>query len=270
MDALEEIYPELAQSQSGWRYQPGADAMQGRTILITGAGAGIGAAMAKTLALYGANIVLLGKTRNKLESVFDWITTHTNTEPVIVPCDLTQLTPDAVDNLADSVQETYGGLHGLVHNASLLGAKTTIGLYPAEQWPEVFQVNVHAPFLLNRGLFRLLDAQHDSCVVHISSTVGRQGRAYWGAYSASKFALEGLSEIFADETESAGRIRVYSINPGGTRTKMRAQAYPAEDPTSVPLPESHMDMLLYLLAEPAGKSLPPTGSRLDARNWQPG
>ena len=104
----------------------------------------------------------------------------------------------------------------------------------------------------------------------MSSSVGREGRAYWGAYSASKFALEGLSETFADENENAGRIRVYSVNPGATRTRMRAQAYPAEDPQSVPTPESHMDLMLYLLAAPGGKHLPPTGSRLDTRTWQPG
>jgi NAD(P)-dependent dehydrogenase (short-subunit alcohol dehydrogenase family) len=125
------------------------------------------------------------------------------------------------------------------------------------------QVNANAPFILTQGLFDLLDRSEDAKVLFISSSVGRQGRAYWGAYSASKFALEGLSQIFADETETAGNILVYSVNPGATRTAMRKAAYPMEDPTSVPLPESHMDMFLYLLDSPSYA----TGSQLDARSW---
>ena len=176
---------------------------------------------------------------------------------------------NAVQGMVEQAKDTFGGLHGIIHNASVLGAKTPIAQYPVEQWPEVFQVNVHAPFLLNRGLFPLLDQQADACIIHMSSSVGRVGRAYWGAYAASKFALEGLSQTFADETENAGRIRVYSVNPGGTRTAMRAQAYPAEDPLSVPTPEAHMDMMMYLLTRAHGNVLPPTGSQLDARTWMP-
>ena len=262
-------YPELVEAMSDWRWQPEPGSLHGRTILVTGAGAGIGASLAKTYALYGANVVLLGKTRSRLEQVFDWIEAHTSTQSVIVPCDLMNLTEDVVANLADSIAQTYGTLEGIVHNASMLGPKTTIGLYPAEDWPQVFQVNVHAPFLLNRGLFPLLDTSEDACVIHVSSTVGREGRAYWGAYSASKFALEGLSETFADECEAAGRVRVYSLNPGGTRTAMRAKAYPAEDPLSVPAPEVHMDLFTFLMSQAPGKTLPATGSRLDARTWMP-
>ncbi|MEM7098141.1 MAG: YciK family oxidoreductase [Pseudomonadota bacterium] len=252
-----------------WRWLPEPGALDGRTILVTGAGAGIGATLAKTYALYGANIVLLGKTRSRLEQVFDWIETHTNTQAVIVPCDLMELNEDVVASLADSISQTYGSLQGIVHNASLLGPKISVEHYPAQDWPQVFQVNVHAPFLLNKGLFELLNASEDACVIHVSSSVGRQGRAYWGAYSASKFALEGLSETFADECESAGRIRVYSLNPGGTRTAMRAKAYPAEDPMSVPPPEAHMDLFTFLMANTPGKTLPATGTKLDARDWSP-
>ena len=269
MTELQAHYPELAEAMQEWRFQPDAQLLQGKQILVTGAGAGIGATLAKTLALYGANIILLGRTRRKLDTVFDWIEQHTQTEAVIVPADLAKLNADSVDALADSIEQSYGGLHGIIHNASVLGAKTPIAQYPVEQWPEVFQVNVHAPFLLNRGLFPLLDQQADACIIHMSSTVGRVGRAYWGAYAASKFALEGLSQTFADETENAGRIRVYSVNPGGTRTAMRAQAYPAEDPLSVPTPETHMDMMMYLLTRAHGNVLPPTGSQLDARTWMP-
>ncbi len=263
-------YPALTEARNTWRYSPADGALSGRTILVTGAGSGLGAATARSAALYGANVVLLGRTRQKLEAVFDWIEAHTATQPVIVPCDLAELDPDAVAALNEAITGTYDGLHGIVHCASLLGAKTPLVHYPPDEWQRVMQVNANAPFLLNRGLFGLLDATADSAVIHVSSTVGREGRAYWGAYSASKFALEGISQILADETETAGRIRVYSVNPGGTRTPMRAAAYPMEDPETVPTPEARMDLMLYLLEGAAeGKTLPAQGAQLDARDWQP-
>ncbi len=260
-------YPQLADAAARWRHHPQPGCLQGKTIVVTGSGAGIGATTAKTLACFGANVVLLGRSRKPLETVFDWIEAHTQTQPVIVPCDLENLSEEVAASLEASIRETYGGLSALVHNASMLGPKVPLALYPLAEWQQVMQTNITAPFVLTKALFPLLDSADDACVLNISSTVGREGRAYWGAYAASKFALEGFSQILADETEQAGRIRVYSINPGGTRTRMRAQAYPGENPASVPVAEAHMDLYLYLLA--GGKDLPPTGSQLDARTWQP-
>jgi len=266
----DETYPELEAARAHWRYRPAAGTLDGKTVLVTGAGAGIGATTAKTLATYGADVVLLGRTRSKLEQIFDWITTHTPTNPVIVPADLTLLSTESVAALFDAVHTGYGKLDGLVHNASLLGPKVPIAHYPAQAWQQVMQTNITAPFLLTQGLFPLLDAASDCCVLNISSTVGRTGRAYWGAYAVSKFALEGFSQVLADETETAGRIRVYSVNPGGTRTDMRRAAYPMEDPAAVPPAEAHMDLVLYLMEGARdGKRLPATGSQLDARDWQP-
>ena len=262
-------YPELKAASADFRFAPPDDLLAGRTILITGAGDGIGNALAKTSALLGANVALLGRTRSKLEATFDWIEAHTDTEPVIVPVDLAQLTEESVDTLAGLIGETYGRLDGLVHNASILGARTPIPHYPVEQWHQVMQVNVNAPFILTRGLFDLLDGGDDTSVIFVSSSVGRQARAYWGAYAVSKFALEGLSQTFADEIESAGRIRVYSVNPGATRTTMRSTAYPMEDPAGVTPAEAHMDLFSYLLGgKRHGKPLPPTGAQLDARTWK--
>ncbi len=265
---MSNAYPELAEAQQHWRYSPADDALAGRTILVTGAGDGIGAAAAKTFAVYGANVVLLGRTRQKLEAVFDWIEANTATEAVIVPADLEHLAADSAAALAGSIEETYGTLNGIVHNASLLGARTPVAHYPIAEWQRVLQVNVTAPFILTQALYGLLDAADDACVLNISSSVGREGRAYWGAYSVSKFALEGFSQVFADETETAGHIRVYSVNPGATRTAMRKAAYPMENPDEVPAAESHMDLFLYLMeGAKAGKTLPETGAQLDARTW---
>lgn len=259
-------WPELEAAQSLWKITPQADALAGKVILITGAGDGLGRVAAKTFAHYGADVVLLGRTREKLEAVFDEISATTNTQPVIVPADLRFLSDENAMALADSIQDAFGRLDGLLHNASSLGAMLPIAHYPKNTWDEVFQVNVNAAALLTRHMQPLLDLSEAASVVFTSSSVGRKGRAYWGAYSASKFATEGLMQILADETETAGRIKVNSLNPGGTRTPMRAIAYPAEDPGTLPTPEERMDIYLYLFSA-LGRSH--HGEALDARDWSP-
>lgn len=258
-------YPELDAGREDWQFQPPTDCLSDKVILVTGAGDGIGKATAKTLACYGAHVILLGRTRSKLEAVFDWIVDATKTSPVIVPCDLLTLTDDSADALRDAIDNAFGRLDGLVHNASLLGTRLPITLYPTDQWQQVFQVNVHAVFLLTRTLLPLLEQSGNASVVMTSSSVGREGRAYWGAYAASKFALEGLTEVLADEHENAGRIRFNSLNPGATRTNMRQAAYPGENPSEVAMPEARLDLTLYLLSD-ASRGV--TGQRFDARNWQ--
>jgi NAD(P)-dependent dehydrogenase (short-subunit alcohol dehydrogenase family) len=259
-------YPELAAAASGWRHPPAADCLRGKVVLVTGAGDGIGRAAAQTSAIYGADVILLGRTRSKLESVSDWIQARTDTSPVIVPCDLAALGDENADALADATLDTFGRLDGLVHNASLLGPKVPIAYYPSADWQQVFTVNVFAVFLLTRALLPVLERSETASVLMTSSSVGRKARAYWGAYAASKFALEGLTGVLADEYEHAGRIRFNSVNPGGTRTAMRAAAYPAEDPATVPTPEARMDLYLYLLSD-ASRHV--SGMQFDARDWSP-
>ena len=261
---------ELTAAAKHWAYTPAPHALSGRNILITGAGDGIGAVAAKTFASFGANVLLLGRTRQKLETVFDWIEAHTSTQAVIVPCDLEQLTPESVMTLHDAIADGYGTLDGILHNASMLGPRVPLAHYPPQEWLRVMQINVNAPFLLTQGLYDLLDRSADACVINTTSGVSRQGRAYWGAYAVSKHAAEGFNEVLADETEHAGRIRVYSVNPGGTRTAMRAAAYPQEDPATLPRAEDHMALYVFLMegAKP-GKPLPPTGAQIQARGWRP-
>ena len=258
-------YPALAEARPGWRFEPEDDCLRGRVILVTGAGAGIGRTAAQTFATFGADVVLLGRTRSHLEAVFDWISEHTQTDPVIVPADLAALDDAAAESLASAIHEHYGRLDGLLHNASTLGPKVPIAHYPTSDFEAALKVNVSAAFVLSRSLEPLLRESNDASVVFTSSSVGRAGRAYWGAYSVSKFAVEGLVQVWADELDSAG-IRVNSVNPGGTRTAMRAAAYPAENPEAVPRPEQHMDLYLYLLSA-ASRGV--TGQQLDARTWQP-
>ena len=267
-EEIERTYPDLSNELKNWRYKPERKALNGKNILVTGAGDGIGLSIAKTFSLYGANMLLLGKTRSKLEVCFDWITTHTNTKPTIIPSDLEVLDNQMVSNLANLITENYGSLDVLINNASMLGPRVPIAHYPEIEWAKVFQINVIAPFVLTKGLFSLLDAGDGSCVINISSSVGRKGRAYWGAYSASKFAIEGFTQTLADETEEAKRVRVYSVNPGATRTKMRKEAYPLEDPEKLKIPENFLDLFIALVeGDKAQISLPSSGASINIEEW---
>jgi NAD(P)-dependent dehydrogenase (short-subunit alcohol dehydrogenase family) len=258
-------YPELSAAIEGWRYQPPAGALQGRVILITGAGDGIGAAAARTCAHFGANVVLLGRTQAKLEAVSDAIVAASDTDPTIVPCDLELATPAHFHELNDSIIGHYGRLDALLHNASSLGARVPFEHYDPDIWRSVMRVNVDAAADLTRALLPALRLATAPSIVFTSSSVGRKARAYWGAYAVSKFAVEGLMQLLADEFEHEG-IRVNSINPGATRTAMRASAYPAEDPRTVATPESRLDVYLYLLGPDSRGT---SGMALDARDWSP-
>ena len=170
-------YPELAEHAKGWRHPFDAQTLRDKVILVTGAGDGLGAATAKTYASFGATVVLLGRTRSKLEAVNDWISTNTATQPVIVPCDLETLDMETANNLAHSIGEAFGRLDGIVHHASRLGPRAPLAHYALDEWLKVMQTNVNATFLLNQTLFNLLDTSARACIVHTSSSVGRVGTA---------------------------------------------------------------------------------------------
>lgn len=246
-------------------YRPRPDLLAGRVVLVTGAGDGIGRAAALAYAEHGADVVLLGRTRTKLEAVFDTIEASTDTRPVVVPADLLHTGEEAADALADAIRNEYGRLDGILHNASALGPRNPIAHYPVDEWQNVMQVNVNAAFTLTKAVLPLLDAAPDASIIFTSSGVGRAGRAYWGAYAASKFATEGLVQVLADEVEQAGRIRVNSLNPGRTRTAMRAAAYPGEDPATLPEPAAHMGLYLYLMG-PDSRGV--NGEQFDAGSWR--
>ena len=243
-------------------YTARADLLAERVVLVTGAGDGIGRAVSLAFAAHGATVILLGRTVPKLESVYDGIVAAGGPKPAIYPMDLEGAVPDDHRQLADRVESELGHLDGLLHNAGLLGSLTSIEHYDPMEWLRVIQVNLHAPFLLTQACLPFLKRAEDASVVFTSSGVGRRGRAYWGAYSASKFAVEGLMQIVADELEENSHVRVNSVNPGRVRTAMRAAAYPAENSAELLAPEDIVLPYLYLMG-PDSRDI--HGQALDAQ-----
>lgn len=228
-------------------YSAPPDLLNDRIILITGAGRGIGAAAALAYAAHGATVLLLGKTEANLVQVYDQIEAAGYPQPAVIPFNLETALPHQYDELAATIEREFGRLDGLLHNASIVGPRTPLEQLSGEHFMRVMQVNVNATFMLTSTMLPLLKLSKDGSVVFTSSSVGRKGRAYWGAYGVSKFATEGLMQTLADELDGVAPVRANSINPGATRTDMRAQAYPAEEPTKNPLPEQIMPVYLYLM-----------------------
>lgn len=248
-------------------YQAPADLLKDRVILVTGAGSGIGRTAALTYAAHGATIILLGRTLSKLEEVYDEIESAGYPKPAIVPLNLEGAAVKEYEELAMTLEENFGKLDGLLHNAGILGARSPVELYDPETWNKVMHVNATAPFLLTRALIPLLRKSGDASVIFTSSGVGRKAKAYWGAYAVSKFALEGLSQLLSEELDDERHnIRVNSLNPGATRTNMRAHAYPAENPANNPAPEDIMPSYLYLMGK---DSAGVNGQQLDAQEKKP-
>jgi NAD(P)-dependent dehydrogenase (short-subunit alcohol dehydrogenase family) len=228
-------------------YSPRPDELSGRVIAITGAGSGIGHAVALACARHGANVILIGRNARKLEAVHTEIEAAGGPEPIIALLDLEKALAKDYDTLAAAVLERYGRLDGLLHNAGILGAISPIEHFDVPTWVKVMHINVTAAFALTHVLIPALKASKDASVLFTSSAVGRRGRAYWGAYAVSKFAIEGFSQVLASEMEGSTCVRVNTLNPGRTRTQMRRQAYPAEDLNTLPLPESLTGPYIALL-----------------------
>lgn len=227
--------------------RPAEDELAGRVILITGAGDGIGRAVSLACAARGAAVILLGRTVKKLERVYDAILADGGPQPAIYPMDLLGANAGHYDDLAQNITREFGRLDGLLHNAAELGALASVENTDPENWARVFQVNVHAPYLLTRACLPLLDQSDDASILFTGASQGTQGKAYWGAYAASKAAAVRLMEVLADELESKPDVRVNSIDPGATRTRLRMAAYPAENAEKLKRPEDRADHYVYLL-----------------------
>ena len=245
-----------------FEYSARPDLLSGRIIMVTGAGRGIGEAAAKAYACHGATVLLLGKTEENLNRVYDEIEAAGWPQPAVIPFNLETALPHQYDELAATIEREFGRLDGLLHNAGIIGPRTPLEQLSGDNFMRVMQVNVNAAFILTSTLLPLLKLSNDASVVFTSSSVGRKGRAYWGAYAVSKFAIEGLMQVLADELEGASTVRSNSINPGATRTDMRAKAYPGENPIVNPLPEEIMPLYLYLMGQ---DSKGVNGKALDAQ-----
>ena len=243
-------------------YTARPDLLAGRVILVTGAGRGIGAAAARAFAAHGATVILLGKTIEHLEEVYDQIESAGHPQPAIFPFNLETAQAHQYDELAATIEREFGRLDGLLHNAAILGPRMPLEQISADHFDRVMRINTNAVFNLTSVLIPLLRLSEDASVVFTASSVGRKGRAYWGGYAVSKAAIECLMEVLADEVEDTYPIRSNSVNPGATRTGMRAQAYPGENPAVNPLPEDILPVYLYLMG-PDSKGV--NGQRFDAQ-----
>ncbi len=222
-------------------------ALQGKIILVTGAGDGIGKQAAISYAEHGATLILLGRTASKLQQTHDEIARLGAPLPVIIALDMLEATKADYQTIAGMIESRFGQLDGVLHSAGLLGVIAPFEEIDENVYDEVMQVNVKAQFLMTQTLLPLLHQSQDARLIFTSSTVGHVGRTGWGVYAISKFATEGMMQVLADEL-SESVIRVNAINPGGTRTGMRAQAFPAEDPQTLKTPLDIMPLYLYLMA----------------------
>lgn len=228
-------------------YSINENCLVNKTILVTGAGAGIGKEAALTFAKLGATVILLGKTVSKLESVYDEIIALDLAEPAIIPLDLKGATKKNYLDMSATIASQFGKLDGALLNASMLGELTPFTQIHEQIFEDVMKVNVTAQYLLAQALIPTLQLAEHASLVFTSSSVGSQGRAFWGPYSVSKFATEGIMQVIADEYENSN-LRTNAINPGATNTAMRASAYPAEDKEKLATADDIMPLYVYLMS----------------------
>ncbi|MGP5536497.1 YciK family oxidoreductase [Psychrobacter glacincola] len=230
-------------------FVPSDNCLNGKTILVTGAGDGIGRVAALTYARYGATVLLLGRTSSKLEYVYDEIESLGGKQPAMLPMNLEGATYAEMQQLEGLINKEVGQLDGILHNAGMLGQLTPLEMYDVDTFAQVMKVNFTSTFMLTQALLPLLKDAENGSIVFTSSTVGTHPRAFWGAYALSKQAVEGMSDIFTQETQNTTNLRFNCVNPGGTRTNMRAHAYPGESPMSLKTPEDIMAGYVCLMSD---------------------
>ncbi|MDG2060251.1 MAG: YciK family oxidoreductase [SAR86 cluster bacterium] len=243
-------------------FNPSKNILSNKVILISGASSGIGKEAAITFSDYGACVILTGRKQKDLEEVSSIIQKKNNLRPSFYEIDFESANSKDYCKIYNEIDSNYGKLDGLLNNAGILGEKKLMSQYPYETWKKVMDVNVNSVFRLTQTCLPLLSLAKDASIIFTSSSVGKKGRAFWGAYSVSKFATEAMMEILSDEIENTHNIRVNSINPGPTNTKLRSKAYPAEDPSSISSPGDIMKAYLFLFSS---HSININGRSIDAQ-----
>ena len=228
-------------------YAPAPETLAGRVILVTGAGQGLGRAVALACAQHGATVALLGRKQSKLESAYDAIAAAGGPEPAMVPLDLAAADDAAFERLAQVLRHDLGRLDGIAHCASHFVPLGPLADQTLGQWQALLRVNLVAPFAVTRACLPLLLEAPDSAVVFTGETHGVQPRAYWGGFAVSKAALSPLAAIWADELERGGKPRMNVLVPGPVATPQRRQSHPGEDPRSLRPPEEAARAFIYLL-----------------------
>ena len=225
-----------------------------KNILITGASSGIGKSLAINLSKYGANVILLSKNEKALDSVYDEINEKYNTEPMIIKCDLTDLNEIKSQEITNIIAENYSRLDAIIHNAAILEKMSNIENYDLVTWEKVLKVNLTSAFILSKYLIPLMKSSLVPRIIFTTSSVGRNAKAFWGAYSVSKAGINALSEILSDELETISNMKVFNFDPKATQTSMRSLAFPAEDRDSQKKPDSLIEYYLWMLSEESNSS----------------
>jgi len=234
--------------------------MNDRVVVISGASHGLGKALAYGFAEQGFALGVCGRDKARLSAVSQQLK-KMNTPHIADIVDVSD--NEAVQTFIQKIISTFGRIDVLINNASLLGPRIEIASYPTHSWNEVMGVNIHGAFYMIKQTLKIMLAQNEGSVINVSSSVGRAGRRAWGAYSASKFALEGLTEVLSDELRGTS-IRVNSVNPGPIATDMRREAYPEEDQSKLKKPEDILEVFFYLASD---DSMGITGQKFDAQNF---
>jgi NAD(P)-dependent dehydrogenase (short-subunit alcohol dehydrogenase family) len=230
-------------------YQAPPDLLRDRTILVTGAGSGLGRAAALCYARHGATVILLGRNLAKLEQTYDAIEASGGPEPALITLDLETAGDAEYLELANTLAANFGRLDGLLHSAGVASAVLPLQHLRLDTWCRLLQVNLTAAFALTRYCLPLLQVAPHGSVIFTSARAGREIRAYQGAYAIAKHGVEALMRMFHQELASTSGVRVNSLDPGPCATALRKVAFPAEDPATLPAPESLMALYLYLMGD---------------------
>ena len=229
--------------------------LKNKNILITGASNGIGKSLSENLSKYGANVIMLSRNENALDAIYDSLKKKYKTDPCILKCDLENIDDEKSQEIANIISKNYQNLDSIIHNAAILEKISDIESFDLQTWDKVMRVNLTSSFILSKYLIPLMKSSTTPRIIFTTSSVGKKGKAFWGAYSVSKAGVNALSDILSDELESISNIKVFNFDPKATKTNMRAMAYPAEDPSTIKNPDQLINYYLWMLSEKSSSAI---------------